>query len=146
MADEAAKRDSNHINVLTVVDNSGDKEIVQVQADSTTKRLLVDATTTVAGNAAIGGGSAMVMTLATPVQLPTVACKRAYVQSHESNGDLTNGGAIVIGGSDVVASTAGRIGMTLYPTQGDWFTVSNLNLLYADSVDSCAYITYFFEI
>ena len=95
----------------------------------------------------VASGSATVATAATAVQLGSSGtCKRVWIGSYESNGDLTNGGLICVGNSAVVAAAGTRTGLVLYPTQGDWFNVSNTNLLYIDSVDDAASINYFVEI
>ena len=96
----------------------------------------------------VSDGTQTVTTLGTRVQLSasSVPCKRVWVQSYESNGSLTNGGLVVVGGSGVVAASGTRNGYALYPTQGAWFEVNNLNLLYIDSVDNGANVAYHYEI
>ncbi len=91
---------------------------------------------------AVTGGTSTVTTAGTRVQLPTSTCKRALIQSHETNGAKTNGGVIVVGGSNVVAASAGRNGYAIYPTQSQVFEVSNLNLLWVDSTDDGSLVTY----
>ncbi len=100
------------------------------------------------GASIIGNGTKTVTTLGTSVQLSSssVPCKRVWIQSYESNGSLTNGGLVVVGGSAVVAAAATRNGYALYPTQGAWFEVSDLNLLWIDSVDNSAKISYHYEL
>lgn len=94
-----------------------------------------------------GDGTQTVATLGTRVQLHADRpCKRVWVQSHEDNGALTNGGLVVVGGSGVVADSASRSGRALYPTNGEWFEINNLNLLYIDSVDDGAKVHYYYEI
>ena len=141
MANENLKKDANFITVIGAVDNTSDREIVQVRVDSVTKRLLVDSQTVNVGCDSIGDGTATVAVTGTAVQLPNVACKRAFIVAHEGNT-----GTLVIGGSTVVAALAGRRGRPLFATQGDWFNVSNLNLLYIDSTASGDKITYYYEL
>ncbi len=95
----------------------------------------------------VGNGNTAVTAAGTavPLSATSVPCKRVFVQSHESNGDLTNGGLIVVGGSGVKAALATRAGRAIYPTNGDWFLISNLNLLYIDSVDNGAKVHYYYE-
>jgi len=94
-----------------------------------------------------GTGNGSVTTAGTRVQLSSssVACRRVKIECNESNGDLTNGGAIEIGFDEVVAAIATRQGTTLYPSQNDWFNVSNLNLMYVDSLDDGAKFHYIYE-
>jgi len=140
MANENLKKDANFITVIGAVDNTTDKEIVQVRVDSVSKRLLVDSETTLVGYETIGDGTATVTTAGTEVQLSDVACKRVFITAHESNT-----GTIVIGGSTVVAALVGRRGRPFFATQGDWFNVSNLNLLYIDSTADGDKITFYYE-
>lgn len=97
------------------------------------------------GSTSFGNGSATITTAGTRIQLPSQACKSILIQSHESNGNLTNGGAVVIGGSTVVASLSTRSGYAIYPTQSQSFNISNLNQIYIDSVDNNAIVTYTWE-
>lgn len=96
---------------------------------------------------AVGQGNASVATAGTPVPLSAVSvpCKRVFVQSHQSNGDLTNTGLIVVGGATVSAASATRAGFALFPTNGEWFLINNLNLLYIDSTDNGAKVHYYYE-
>ncbi len=148
MADDNLKKDPNFITTIGAVDNTSAKEVVNLQADSITKRLLVDSTVEAVGHGTVGDGTKTLGVAGTRVQLSTssVPCKRIFVQSHESNGSLTNGGLVVVGGVTVVATTGTRRGYALYPTQGEWFTITNLNLLYVDSVDASAVVVYFYEV
>lgn len=90
----------------------------------------------------VGDGTATVTTAGTRVQLSatSVSCKRVWVGAHESNT-----GTIVVGGATVVAALAGRRGLPLFPTQGDWFNVNNLNLLYVDSTADSDKVNYIYE-
>jgi hypothetical protein len=141
VADEVIRRDVNSITLLGAITNNVAQEIKQLRVDSITNRLLVDATTAVAGCDTIGDGTTTLVTAGVPVQLPDVACKRAFIVAHESNA-----GTIVVGASTVVAALSGRRGRSLFASQGDWFNVSNLNLLYIDSTSSGDIIHFYWEL
>lgn len=88
-----------------------------------------------------GHGSLEVATPGSPEQLPDMGCKRVYIQANEDNT-----GRIAIGFSDTVrAALAARNARYFYKTWGDWFNVSNLNLLWIDAVVSGEGITYSYE-
>lgn len=91
-------------------------------------------------NTAVGDTTATVTNAGTRVQLSDTTCKRAFVQAHESNT-----GTIVVGAATCVAALVGRRGLALYPTQGEWFNVSNTNLLYIDSTASSDKVTIYYE-
>uniref|UniRef100_A0A6H1ZZX4 Uncharacterized protein n=1 Tax=viral metagenome TaxID=1070528 RepID=A0A6H1ZZX4_9ZZZZ len=133
MAEETSKRDVNRITVSLGVTDDTDKDVTQLRVDSTSKRLLVDSLTEPQGYASVYAGSITVSTPGTAVQFETKSCERVYIQAHEQNND-----AIVIGDASVMATYVGRLGLVLYPTQGQWFNVSNMNLLYADCVTDSA--------
>jgi hypothetical protein len=90
----------------------------------------------------VGEGTTTVTAAGTAVPLSStsVPCKRVWVGAHESNS-----GVIAVGGAGVVAALATREGTPLYPTQGDWFNVSNLNLLSVDSTQNGDKVNYFYE-
>jgi len=118
-----------------------------LRADPTTKRLKVDSNSA-DGAANVGDGNGSVTTAGTAVQLPNVSCRRVKIICSEWNGDTANcpnGGIIVVGGSSVVAALATRRGIPLYPTQSEWFYVSNLSLLFVDSLDDGAKYHYEYE-
>lgn len=94
-----------------------------------------------AASTSIGVGSGTVTTAGTAVQLPSTAVRRVVITCSESN---ANG--ICIGGSAVVAAVGTRKGRFLYPTQSEVFYVTNLNLLYIDSVDNGAAYHYYYEV
>ncbi len=144
-----AKRDNNRITTMLGVSSSDDATPIAISADETTKRMRVDAISEEHGHGGVNDGTVTLTNAGTAQQLPDVACKRVYIECSEWNGDAgncPNGGAIVIGGANVVAALATRRGKTLYPTQGDWFKVSNLNLLYFDGLDDGAKLNYFIEV
>ena len=142
MANETIRRDVNYITLLGAITNTVAQDIVQLRVDSITNRLLVDSLTTQAGYEAVGDGTATVTTAGTRVQLSatSAACKRVFIQAHESNT-----GTIVVGSITVVAALAGRSGFALFSAQGEWFNVNNLNLLYVDSTVSLDKIHYYYE-
>lgn len=98
------------------------------------------------GASSFGGGTLPVVTAGTRVQLPNIPCRSVTIQAHEGNGSLTNGGVVVIGGSDVIAASGTRNGYSLYASQAQVFEVANANLLWIDSVDDGAVITYIYQV
>ena len=78
----------------------------------------------------VADGIKAVTTAGTAVRLSatSVPCRRVFIQAL-----ATNTKAIAIGASTVVAAEATARGASIFPTQGDWFNVDNLNLLYIDS-------------
>jgi len=92
------------------------------------------------GYDAIGDGRETVTTAGTAVQMSNVPCKRIFIQAESDNT-----GAIVVGGSTVVAAEGTQRGVRLYNAQGQWFYVSNLNLLYIDSEQNGDGIQYYYE-
>lgn len=147
MAD--AKRDNNRTTTMLGVSSSDDITPVVIGADETTKRMRVDAISEEHGHGSVSDGTVALTSAGTAQQLPDVACKRVYIECSEWNGDTgncPNGGIIVIGGSGVVGALATRRGKSFFPTQGDWFKVSNLNLLYFDGLDDGVKLNYFIEV
>jgi len=143
MAKSSARRDDNYVPVALGVNESG--ETKELQLTDTTLRLKVDSNSG-DGVSSIGASRTVVSSAGTPIQLPDVDCKKVYIQCSEANGSLTNGGIIVVGDSSVDATLATRIGFALYPTQTQAFNVSNLSLLYVDSLDDGAAIQLYYEI
>ena len=95
------------------------------------------------GSVTLGNGTITVTTSGTRVQLPSVACKKAFIQSIGSNGSLGNGGILIIGGSTVLYSS--NNGIFLYPTNIQVFDVSNLNQIYLDASDNNTIASYIYE-
>ncbi len=91
------------------------------------------------GAISVGHGSVTIATAGVPEQLSVVSipCTRVWVQANKANA-----GIVSVGGATVVAGNDGHV---LFPTQGAWFEVSNLNLLYVDSTSSADGVTYFYE-
>ena len=98
------------------------------------------------GHSSVGVGTQTATPVGTAIQLSTtsVPCKRVFIQSHESNGSLTEP-VVVIGDVNIIATLATRKGRVFYPTQGDWFYVSNLNLLYIIALDGDVKVHYYYE-
>lgn len=90
-----------------------------------------------------GDGTQTVTTAGTRVKLSatSVPCKRVFVQAHESNT-----GTIVVGGSTVVGALVGRRGLALFPSQGDWFNVSDISLLYIDATLDAQKVNFYYEV
>ena len=83
------------------------------------------------GHDAINDGLKVVTTAGTRVQLSatSVPCKKVFIQANDQNtGEIVIGSVTVVG-----ASGATRRGTALFASQGEWFPVSNLNLIYIDS-------------
>lgn len=93
------------------------------------------------GAGAIGDGTATVTTAGTPIQLPSVAVSRVYLQANPNNT-----GEIVVGSSSVVASVSTRRGVAIFSTQWVEFKIDNLNKLYVDATVSGDKINYTYEI
>jgi len=139
MADERLKPDNNAGKVVGGITDDANLEIRQLRVNPSTNRLLTEATT--GGSSSISTGTISVATAGTKVQFPSVSCTRAFIQASE-----TNTGVIVVGDTNVVAAVATRRGLAIYPTNGVWFNVSNLNLLYIDSVTNNDGAHYFVEV
>ena len=94
------------------------------------------------GSGAVGDGTKSVTTAGSAVQLSStsVTCRKVWIQASSANT-----GVIVVGGSTVVAAEATRRGRALWPTQGDWFNVNNLNLLYIDSTVNGEKVNFYYE-
>lgn len=76
-------------------------------------------------------GLKVVTNAGTRVQLSaaSVPCKKVFIQANDQNtGELVIGDVNVVG-----ASGATRRGTALFASQGEWFPVSDLNLIYIDS-------------
>ena len=89
----------------------------------------------------VANGNRTVTTAGTAVQLSatSVPCQRVFVQASDTDGH------IAVGASDVDETQATRKGMLLFPSQGEWFRVSNVNLLYIDSDTNGKTVNWFAE-
>lgn len=77
----------------------------------------------------VGDGRKVVTTAGTAVQFSSQACRYVILTGLEANTDM-----VVIGGSGIVASASTRTGITLTALQNVRLDISNMNLLYMDSV------------
>jgi len=122
------------------------KESVEVGAIRIKRVVLFDSSgneVSIGAGSAIADGRKVVATAETAVQLSatSVTCKRVFIQAEE-----TNTGNIVVGGSTVVAKAdTTRRGLLLFPSQGEWLNVNNLNLVYIDATVSTDGVTYVYE-
>ncbi len=91
----------------------------------------------------VGDGNKAVPTAGTAVQLSasSVPCRRVFIQAFDDNV-----GTMVVGASTVVAAVDTRRGSSLFPSQGTWFNVDNLNLLYLDTTNSGDEVNYYYEV
>lgn len=87
-----------------------------------------------------GDGRQTVTTAGTRVQFSSQSTSRVIVQALAENTDV-----VVIGGSTVVAAAGTRRGVAIFATQSYVFQISNLNLLYIDSVVSGEGVSYYYE-
>lgn len=138
-----ARRDANFITSILGADETTGVTI-PVELVSATKRLKVDSNSS-DGCSSVGTGRTAIGTAGVAWQMPSASCKRVNIQTPASNGNLTNGGVIVVGDSNVVAAEATRRGVALYPTQSEWFNVSNTNLLFIDATDDGAVAIWYTE-
>jgi len=104
---------------------------------SNTKTVLAVAPVDVDGNqvlpigaaGSVANGLQTVTTAGTAVKLSatSIPCQRVFVQASSTAGN------ICVGASDVDETEATRKGLLLFSTQGDWFNVSDVSLLYVDA-------------
>lgn len=91
----------------------------------------------------VGDGRQTVTTAGTRVQLSasSVPCKKVTICAETDNTDF-----IVVGGATVVAALATRRGIPLNPGDTITLEVSNLNLVYLDSLVSTEGCSFLFEV
>ena|SRR3990167_1156417 len=91
----------------------------------------------------VGDGRQTVTTAGTRVQLSTspVPCKKVTICAETDNTNF-----IVVGGATVVAALATRRGIPLNPGDTIKLEVSNLNLVYIDSLADTEGVTYEYEV
>ena len=133
MAD--AKRDNNYVTVLLGTSNADDATPIRVYADPATQRLLVDIN--LVTHTAVGDGRLTVTTAGTRVQFASQACKKVIITAEIDNTD-----AVVVGGSTVVGALATRRGAPLFTGSSITVDISNMNLLYLDSVVDTEGVTF----
>ena len=143
MADTPLKKDPNYQSVAGGITDDAAQDVKPFRVNPSTYRLLTEAIA--APSSSVGSGSIAVTTAGTRVQLPTVSCSRVFIQANGGNtGDL-----ITVGDGSVSAGTplaTNRRGLALYTTQGAWFNVSNLNLLWIDSLVNNDHVNYYYEV
>lgn len=138
-------------NKRVIIGNEDDDAKVSVTQRGLTKAAMAVEILDASGNqvtsfggigTSVGSGTKTVTTAGVAVQLSStgVPCKRVWIQAHTANS-----GVFVVGDSNVVAASSGRRGRGLYSTQGDWFNVNNLNLIYVDSTNSGDKCHFYYE-
>jgi len=112
-----------------------------LKVDPTTKRLKVDSNSG-DGAATVNNGTKAVTTPGTAECLVAVStpCKRVFIQASSANTDI-----VAVGGSGVVADEATRQGIAIYPAQGMFLNVANLNLIYLDVIVAGEKCNFYFE-
>ena len=142
-----AKMDKNFIPSTLGVTDDTNLTPQPFRVDPTSKRLKVDSNSA-DGSSSIGTGRTALAAAGTAQQLAytSTACSRVWVESSKANSSLTNKGLVVIGDANVVAAEATRRGLLLFPTQGQWLNVNNLNLIYWDSTDTAAVVHFYYEV
>jgi hypothetical protein len=108
---------------------------IRVDQDGT---IAASSSSTISLASIIGTGTTTVPIAGTPVQLPNIQVKRVFIQAL-----MDNSGQIVVGDSGIKASI--YRGKLFYNTQGDWFNVNNLNLLYIDAANNDDGVVYYYE-
>lgn len=136
MADEVLKKDVNSRFVGAGVSNDAATDILQLRIDSVTKGLKSDAVLP----SAIVDGRQTVTTPGTAVPLVAVptGCRKVVVTAL-----ITNSNYIVVGASTVVAAEATRRGTPLVAGQSIEIEISDVGLIYIDSVvaaEGCSFI------
>ena len=132
--------DNRKAGMLAEEDDAG-RAASPLKVDPTTKRLKIDSNAN-DGSATVNNGTKSVTTPGTAECLVSVStpCKRVYIQASSANTDI-----VAVGGSGVIAAEATRQGVAIYPTQGQWFNIANLNLIYLDVIVASEKCNYFYE-
>lgn len=127
--------------------STADNTVVVIEADPTTKRLLVNgilatgSLVEIEGHGAVGDFIKLITTGGTAEQLANNTCKRVIITALPDN---TN--PVAVGASTVVASTSATLrGVNLFATQSQVFFVSNTNVLFVDAVTSSEGVSVYFE-
>jgi hypothetical protein len=138
MAD--AKRDNNYITTLLGVSNVDGITPVVIYVDPVTHRILIS--TSESGSDSCGDGVRTVAVAGTAVllSLTSIPCKRVWIQAMD-----TNTGIIAVGTSTVTITSGSIRGKYLFATQGDWFSISDLSLLYINASVAGEKVTYYYE-
>lgn len=136
-----AKRDDNYVTVLLGTSSSDDKTPIRVFANATTQRLLVDALTSVSGNATMVDGRKTVTSAGSAVALGSATVlKKITIQALGANTDF-----IAVGASTVVAASGTERGILLGPYQSVVFTNDDLADIFIDSIVSGEGVSFFYE-
>lgn len=136
----AVIREDSHAPAMFGVDSSNQSTTVTAQFDSTTKRLLVDATTSLTGFGTLAGGTTTITTSGTAVVLKTnTTCSRVVITAQD-----TNTGTVYVGASDVLASS--KNGIPLTPLSSITLDVSNTDLVYLDSTASGDKVSFIYQV
>lgn len=145
MAKDFARRDDNYTPAMLGVNDSNETRPVTL---TTTDRIKVDSNSA-DGCSSVGTGRTAHESAGTKYQLPSASCRRVWIQSATGNGETAtfpNGGIVVVGDTNVIATETTRRGKFFYASQGDWFNVSNTNLLYVDVTDNNVVYSWYIEI
>lgn len=127
-----APRDQNQITALLGTSSSDGSTPVILYANATTNRLLVDATTTPGGFSTVGDGRKTVAVAGTAEALgASTSTSLVIITALEANTNV-----VVVGASTVVAASGTRRGKPLMPNESVEIAISNLNLVYLDTVVS----------
>lgn len=111
------------------VDQSG-ADVVDTSNNAIKVNVVTGTVTSSAGGyTTVGDGRKTVTTAGTRVQFSSQACKKVTISALISN---TN--AVYIGGSTVVAAAGSETGTLLFPGSSFSVEVTNMNLLYMDSL------------
>ena len=140
--DETSKGDANRRRTVFGIGSDSDQDIIIFRFDPITKRLLVDSLTESIGHGGVADGTKTVTTAGTRVQLSatSVPCRRIWIQASSANT-----GVIVVGSGTCVAAEGTRRGLALWPTQGNFFNVDNLNLIYLDATANNQSVNFYYE-
>jgi len=94
------------------------------------------------GNNSNGGGTKTVTTAGTAEKLATTdtTIKRVWIQALDTNTD-----AVVVGGEDVDETSASRKGVAMWASQGQWFSINNLNKVWVDVAVNGEGVNYYYE-
>lgn len=95
------------------------------------------------GATGINGGTKTAAAAGTPEQITSTSrlIRRVWIQALG-----TNTSTIVIGGKDVDETPASRNGLALFATQGQWFDVSDLSLIWIDVAVNGEGVHYLYEV
>jgi len=137
-----ADRDDNYVPALLGTSSANDKATVRIFANATTRRLFVDALTSLAGNGTIADGRKTVTSAGTAVALGSATTiKKITIQALGANTNF-----VAVGASTVVAASGTERGILLGPYQSVVFTNDDLADIFVDSVVSGEGVTFQYEV